>query len=314
MTEDILKHRHENAVRSPPLFVQILVPIFTGILGAFTDDILQGLFPGPFKPEKLPLTSAVISIVVFIIAIAIGSALHKDAITKTSSDHEDLNEKLVAIGKNVSRISEAVGPLARVLSYQAASALLMEKIEAAESEVLVLSNYDRFDWTAGEPKKVSPVRSTDNSKRSSNYERTQKKLSQMRGRPSFKFAKIIQIPKGCRLEDALPHDPLYANDCQFIIDSGISAPERISLRVSETIFQNTFVIVDGSFLYLEFDMGNHVDGLSGEPFLIVVEDPGSKFVTTLRDLFRHIEAVSPLQKTLIVTVPARKAATTGQPI
>ena len=285
-----------NATRST---INILIPIITGLLGVFADDLVQRLVPGPFTPENLPFAAAAISIVLFVFAMGI-------SITLSTADRRDVFNKLATIDRSLSRIGEAVGPLVRVLPYKEASNLLMERIQAAECEVLVLSNYNRFDWDSGKPKEVDQIRANNNSERAKNYKKTQSKLRQMREREDFRFTKIIQIPDVQRLEEALCHDPVYAADCQFIIESGRHAPERVSLRVAEVIFQNTFVIVDRSFLYLEFDVHDHVDGLNVAPFVMIVEDSENKIVTNLRTLFQRIEAVSKLQKNVTVATPTDK--------
>ncbi len=310
MAEDVLSNSPKSVSRLQ-LTIQVFVLIFTGVLGAFTDDFVQRLVPAPFTAENLPFSAAVLSIVTFIAAVAVAGGLHRDATNKTTDAQHELSEKLKALNHSVSRIEEGVGPLARVYPYEVASRLLLERIEAAEKEVLVLSNYSRFDWVSRKPTKIDPARGNDNPERAKNYERTQNKLKQMRDRADFRFTKIIQIPKVGRLEDALYYDPVYAKDCRFIVESFLHAPERVSLRISEILFQNTFIIVDGSFLCLEFDVGNHVDGLKSAPFVMIVEDSGSKLVKKLRNVFEHIHALSMLQKTLVVREPPGRANSTG---
>ncbi len=68
------------------------------------------------------------------------------------------------------------------------------------------------------------------------------------------FVKIVQIPDGHKLEEVFPSDPFYQDDCKFIVELNKDGPKFANLRVSEIFFQNTFCIIDRSFLYLEFDI------------------------------------------------------------
>lgn len=57
-------------------------------------------------------------------------------------------------------------------------------------------------------------------------------------------------------------------------------PEVASLRVSEVVFQNTFVIIDRIIdryhLYMEFNVYKDGSNQAFTPFVIIIEDPYSE--------------------------------------
>ena len=92
------------------------------------------------------------------------------------------------------------------------------------------------------------------------------------------------------MEEALPYDPIYRDDCEFLAELGKEEPEFARLLVADEYFQNTFVIVDKSFLYLEFDTRNPSDeDFSFPSFVMMIDDPNSEIVQSLLKLHERIE-------------------------
>ena len=245
---------------------------FIGILANYYFDNFTRLL---FTKDNLASITFVVTSLIFFATVAYTAAMWRAA-----------NQKFTSIEKHI-------GQRIRILSYSDGFKELRQKIESAEFEILVLSNYV-FDWDG--KKHLYDPETMQGPERKATFEATQEKLRherlQRRKGKKFKFVKIVQIPKGHNLDEVLPHDPIYEDDCKFLAELAGSESEFASLHLSEVVFYNTFCIIDESFLYLEFDVQKPNIDQTFSPFTMIIEDPDSKVITTLRTLHQRLEKVS----------------------
>lgn len=200
------------------------------------------------------------------------------------------NHQITSIEAHTGTLANAVGQRIQLLPYTKGFKELQRRIQSAKSEILVLSNYI-FDWENGNP--IYDPTTMQSSERKAVFAATQAKLKR-ENRKGFRYVKVVQVPKGHRLEEALVYDPIYGEDCKFLADISKSEPEFASIRLSEIIFQNTFCIIDRAFLYMEFDTRKTDNNQTFLPFVMIVEDPNSKIIFDLAKLHQRIEAGSTL--------------------
>lgn len=253
-----------------------MVPIVTLLLGVFFGPALEKVASPWFSSANLPYVLFLISAVMYLIVS-----------TLIMSSYADIRSSMF-------RLETRLGPVVRVVPYDEAKLLLEKRTLEARDEILVLSNYKRYDWQRRAPVALPGARSTASEARAKAYRLTQQKLRDSAGMPDFKFCKIVQVPAGNALTEALAHDPAYADDCRVIVDIGAPNPQRVALRTSTVEFQNTFVIIDKRFLYLEFDQSHPTNGHRMRPFVMLIEDDQATLVNELRELYRRIEATSHL--------------------
>jgi len=101
----------------------------------------------------------------------------------------------------------------------------------------------------------------------------------------------VQIPDGHTLNEVFPSDPIYQDDCKFIVELSKADPKFASLRVSAIHFQNTFCIIDRSFLYVEFSVRNFMKK-DVKPFTMLVDDSNSEIIQDFVNIFESIYADS----------------------
>lgn len=101
----------------------------------------------------------------------------------------------------------------------------------------------------------------------------------------------MQIPDGHTLEEVFPSDPIYQDDCKFIVELSNADPKFANLRVSAIHFQNTFCIIDRSFLYVEFSVRNFMKK-DVKPFTMLVDDSNSEIIQDFVNIFESIYADS----------------------
>lgn len=258
---------------------EALLAVISAIIGIFSDDLIKEIAPPLFDKPNLPYVAFAL-----IAAIFLATASYSMAMWRTT------NRQIASIETYTGTLANTIGQRIQVLPYTKGFKELQKRIQSAKSEILVLSNYV-FDWENKQP--IYDTVTMQSSERKAVFAATQSKL-QREKRKGFRYVRIVQIPKGHRLEEALPYDPIYQEDCKFLADTSKSEPEFASLRLSEIIFQNTFCIIDRSFLYLEFDTRKTDTNQTFLPFVMIVEDPNSEVIHDLVKLHQRIEAGSTL--------------------
>jgi len=257
----------------------VLLAIIAAIVGVFIGPVLENIAPPLFSERNLLYISFVVIAAMFLASNVVMQLL-------VSRNQKQIKE----LAEHTSALARTVGPRIRIRPYDEASRELRRRTQAADFEILVLSNYKRYDWAKNQPVEFDPSYATDSSRRKEHYQESQAKLSHEKG-SQFRFVKIVQIPEGRELSKVFPHDPLYEQDCRFIVGLSNEDPRFANLRVSEVFFQNTFCVIDRSFLYLEFDIRSFLKKHI-KPFVMTVDDRDSLVLNDLVHLFDRINAVS----------------------
>lgn len=280
--------------KSSPLIKRgsnVLLAIIAATGGVFIGPILQKITPPLFDEKNLLYISFVAIVAIFLVSNVVMQRL----VSRNQKHIKELSE-------HTSVLARRVGPRIRIRSYDEASRELRRRTQEAHSEILVLSNYKRYDWEKKKPVEFDPSYATDSSRRKDHYQESQAKLSHEKN-SQFRFVKIIQIPEGRDLNEVFPHDPLYEQDCRFIVGLSNEDPRFANLRVSGVFFQNTFCMIDQSFLYLEFDIRSFLKKHI-KPFVMTVDDRDTLILNDMVYLFEQIYALS----TRIDEIPNAKEA------
>lgn len=258
------------SLRSIPA-LNLLVLVITGLVGIFGQSILERLAPPLFQPANTPYIVFVLTCAMYLVSITIWRYTLQQVASTT--DH-------------IGVLAKAVGHRVQVVSDVEGYRQLEKRIRNAKSEILILTNY-AFDWENGKPV-YDPDRMQIHERRGT-YSAIHRKL-QREKRSGFRFVRIVQIPEGHRLEEVLPFDDIYREECELLAALTATEPEFASLRVSEPVFQNTFCLIDRSFVYLEFDVSRSDPGQLFTPFVMMIEDPNSEAIQELLKLHQRIEA------------------------
>jgi len=234
----------------------LLVLTITGLIGIFGESILEQALPGLFDPRNTPILIFILTSAMYIATVAIWRST---------------GQKIAILTQNTGILAKTMGQRITVAPYSEVYDEFIERVLNAKSEIRILSDYV-FDWEKGKPDATDYDPSWIQSKeRKATFQAFQDKIKTSRG-SGFKFVRIFQIPSGHRLEEALPYDPVYYEDSKFLAEIGKVEPEFACLRVSDIIFQNTFCVIDESFLYLEFDTRKPPDmGPTFHPLVMLIE-------------------------------------------
>jgi len=273
-------HR-SNKDSKPNLYViwRTALTVMATILGVFIGPFIEQVFPPLFDPKNLPYIAFGVIVALFLV----GSTLKLSLAANTY-------KRISVLERECASIIRTLGPRIRIVPYDEAVAEYQKRAAEAQFEILVLSNYKRFDWDKKQPVNFDDSFATQSPRRQENYKSTQAKLLKEKGN-QFRFVKIVQIPDGHKLEEVFPGDPFYQDDCKFIVELSNEDPKFANLRVSEIFFQNTFCIIDRSFLYLEFDIRSFMKK-NVKPFVMLVDDRNSKFTKEFVAVFEGINAVA----------------------
>lgn len=179
----------------------------------------------------------------------------------------------------------------RTVTYSEGYKELQKRIMSAKKEILILTEYiNIFDWECGAPK-WDPER-RNSSHRKAFYHTLQSKLLDEKGNRNFRLVKIVQIPKGHEIKEMLQHDPIYAENCNFIAKISKKEPEFACLRITNMNIGNSILLIDESFAHISFDIRNPFDLNVDAPIVLLIDDPKSESIEYLSKLFQKIEANS----------------------
>jgi hypothetical protein len=255
----------------------IITSIIGFIFGVLAQPLLESKTQPLLAPANIPLLVFMLTIVLYAVFIAVWGHTSK---------------QITAIADNISIMARYAGPRVRVLSQLQGYKVVRERTKKATTEILKLIYY-QVDWESGEP--AYDPEMIEGDERRNTYELERRKLKQEKGKHRFRYVEILQIPYKRTLQDILPHDPIYKESSEFLVGLNKSEPEFASLRISEVIFPNTFIIIDRSFLYVAFETKNPDRNTYQYPFLaIVIEDPDAEVIRQMLQLFQRIESNSEL--------------------
>lgn len=137
---------------------------------------------------------------------------------------------------NVSQVADltdnlisSLGNIIKTVPYDDGYQELEQRIRDAQKEIIILTQYV-FDWENN--KAIWDSERLGSPTRKAFYETLQTKIKSERGKGRFRFVKIVRVPNPYKIESILATDPIYAQNCQFILDMA-DEPEFASLRTSQ---------------------------------------------------------------------------------
>ena len=206
------------------------------------------------------------------------------------------SEYVVEIAKSTDEITIAIGQSVKTVTYDDGYKELEKRILSAQKEILILTDYI-FDWERGKP--IWDPERTNSPQRKSFYALLQKTLKRQKNNRDFRFVKIVQIPEQHSINEVLKFDPLYAEDCQSIIDIAKNETEFACLKVAPKIFSNSIIIIDKEFAHISFDIHSPKENEVDAPFVMLIQDPTSVSLVNVHKLYKRIEAHSSLVTKLV---------------
>jgi hypothetical protein len=270
-----------NKARSSP-WLDVLLAIFSAVLGLFAGSLLQAIAPPLFQVSNLPYIAFALISVMFLLNVVYSVTLWRST-----------REQVTRISDYTGDLAIAIGHRVKTVSYEQGYKELQKRIRAAEKEVLILTQYmNIFDWEHG--KQLWDSGRLNNPQRKAFFATLRAKLDSEKGKGTLKFVQIVQIPGVHKLEEMLVHDPIYADNCKFVVSITKAEPEFASLRVSRMAFSNSVILIDGEFAHISFDIHNISDSEVDAPFVMLIDDPKSDALQNLIRLYRRIEANSSL--------------------
>lgn len=290
LTIIILTLREHSCERNETLFEKIqwfsqshlhdiTLVILSTIFGIFAGPVVESIAPPLFSSDNVPNVVFIITTICMIILTVYSGNLWKS--TQNTSQH---------IASEIQKISQVLGKEARLAPYREAYRIGAEWISNAKKEIRIVTFYE-FDWDNFvdnyDPDRLSsPERTVWFDALYEAIRRTQS--------TDLRFVRIVQIPAGQSFLKALEHDALFHRDCKLLVEIGKKHPESASLRLSDIYISNTFVLIDGTHLYLEFDIQDPDTHLFSAPFVLLATDSSGKNFKDLLRLHQRLEAKSRL--------------------
>lgn len=271
--------RHFQVFRKIPAWTAILTAVVSGLLGIFAGPILETYVPPLTDVRNLPVIIFVLSSLVFVVVIALW--------TKTQNDISNIRN-------DFRTVVSSLGVQTHFFSYDAGYDWLAEKYKEVNNEVLIFTNYILLpDKETEYSKKIkSPSRIAV-------YKNAIRRIEHFFNNEDtdFRIVRIVKLPLGLSLSEVHQRDTLFYEASKILTDFGRKRPEFASLRITDIAFRNTFVLLDGKFLYMELDtepIGDSKVSVMGDfiPYSIVVEDPTGHILQDMRSLFRRMEVNS----------------------
>lgn len=264
-------------------WVKALLSLVSLIIGLFAGKFLEVIVPPLFQPSNFPYIAYFLISFLFLIDVIYSITLW----SSTQQHVADINEY-------TQDLAAGLGHRVKTIAYSQGYDELIKRIERAESEILILTEYvNIFDWENCKP--IWDAERINSPERKQFYDTLQKKVtSEREDRNPFTFVKIVQIPEGHKLAEMLAHDDLYRKNCEFMLDIAKEEPEFARIKVTKMMFNNSVILIDKSFAHISFDVKGHDDSSVEAPFVMLIEDPKSDALMNLLKLYKRIEQRSTL--------------------
>jgi hypothetical protein len=260
---------------------ETLIAIVSAFLGVFAGPIVEQIASPLFQPSYLAVITFIFISLLFLIATTLSLSMWKTTVGQITSTEA-----------YVRKLSDSVGQKVHIVRYSEGYKELARLVQQAKSEVLIFTNYV---FLGSDQKPIYEPERLNSSERQTVYDVTIAKLKNEKNQnKNFRFVRIIQLSEGQTLQDTSKYDPTFFNSCKFLTEMSCSKPEFASLRISNIGFQNTFVVIDKKFLYIEFEISKPTQQTSFIPYVMFVEDPNSEIVREMIKLYQRIEANSTL--------------------
>jgi len=274
-----MKNWHES-LRSGP-WDEILLAFFSAIIGIYAEPLLEAIAPPLFAINNLPY-----------IAFALTSIFFLVTTVATLTFWESIREQILQIKGDTNELATTVGHRVKTLPYSQGYKELQKRIQGAKKEIVILTRYV-FDWENKKP--VWHPERLSSLERKTFYAELQKKLNREQENENFKFVKIVQIPDKHQLVEMLESDPVYAQNCKFVIEMmKIRKAESTSLRISRMTFSNSIILIDRAFAHISFDIYDPEDRKVEAPFVMLIDDPNSQALQYLIKLYQRVYEYSTL--------------------
>jgi hypothetical protein len=251
--------------------------VISAVIGLFAGKFIEAIVPPIFQLSNLPYVAFILIAVLFLTDVAYTIILWRSTQNYVADVESYTHDLAIGLGHRVKTIPYAQG-------YDE----LLKRIESAEIEILILTEYvNIFDWENQKP--IWHPERLNSPNRKAFYETLQKKIAIERENDTkFEFSMIVQIPENHLLSEMLPHDKLYKENCEFVVNIADKEPERARLKVTNLVFNNSIILIDHSFAHISFDVRN-LDNSFESPFVMLIDDPKSDALKNLVKLYKRVE-------------------------
>jgi hypothetical protein len=160
--------------------------------------------------------------------------------------------------KCIHKIKTAIGvkKICGTFQYNEGFEIFSKMISQAKNEILVLSKFV-FDWKNEKP--IFDQDTMNSPERTKTFENEISKLNKISNQ-NFRYINLIQVPFAKEMDArnalvmALKFDSIYREFCKILVGLGNSPTKAIiELRISNIGFENTFVIIDRNWFYIEYE-------------------------------------------------------------
>lgn len=259
----------------------ISLVILSTIFGIFAGPIIERIAPPLFDQANLSSIVFILVSTSIIILVIVSSALWKS--TQISSE---------LIATEILALTRTLGQQARLVHYNEAYQEGAKWVLEAKKEIRILTAYAyEFDWE--KDKEVYDQQRLESPSRLVWFDALYQGIKKA-SENNLRFIRIVEVPKNRKLLQAIKQDELFFRDCKLLAEIGKSTPERACLRVTEPFITNTFILIDGTKLFLEFDIHDPDTRQIHAPFVLLAVDPtGVNFQELLR-FHQKLESISRL--------------------
>ena len=258
-------------------WLEAFLASISAVIGLFAGKFLEAIVPPIFQLSNLPYVAFILIAVLFLTDVAYTITLWRSTKNYVADVESYTHDLAIGVGHRV-----------KTIPYSQGYDELIKRIESAEEEILILTEYvNIFDWENKKP--IWHPERLNSSHRKAFYETLQKKISTEQAKDTkFEFFMIVQIPDNHNLNEMLPHDQLYRENCEFILNIAEDEPERACLKYTNLVFNNSIILIDQSFAHISFDVRNP-DNSFESPFVMLIDDPKSDALKNLIKLFKRVE-------------------------
>lgn len=159
-----------------------------------------------------------------------------------------------------------------------------ELITKASQEILIL-DYNPVENDTGKLRHNLYNRTSE--ERVKYYSAILDKVSSKAGK--FRYRRILQIPKGKKLENVFSDDPVFREHCEKLVTMGDKQPEIASLKVCSPVYEGTFIIIDRKYVTFNLDIIDPDNNCYTDGDYFFFDDPSGKIAKRFLQFFERAD-------------------------
>lgn len=255
------------------------------LIGVLLEPAFGAIAPRLFQPENLPAVLFIMTSALFLISAVYAISFSNIAYARVTDTFERIDDLARSVGVRVNIVLDGSDAVKR------AYPLLTQLMRDARREILVLDYLPVTE--AGDIMGHGPKISS--AERLNYYHEIHQRLAEAeKSEPEsqqagFQYHRLIQMSQPDRLATLVSKDEALLEHCKMLVEMSKRKPEFVTLKVCETFYEGTIIIVDQRYVVWEIDALDPRSGQFYAQCVLLFDDPLGQLVNEVLRLYYRID-------------------------